>query len=297
LLSFAKKDAAAEPALRNMEAENEKSLAKKGNPLLDCVTPEITPEPEQMDFSPLEENQPSIHETRSGEITLNVVPGKVSILVDHRETASPVAKTLSQLGATISFAALPTGDYVVSQEVGIERKSSSDFAASIIDGRLFRECMELAERFKSPILILEGSPFGTSAIHPNAIRAAIATLIAKIRVSVLQTADAPETAAIVYMIAKKVQEDRQKPVRIRAEKNPTDEDRVQEFVLAGVPGLNNYRSKSLLAHFGNLERVFTASEDELKEAEGIGPKLARQVRNAATHSYGTQKQLKKKPST
>ncbi|HMF34218.1 MAG TPA: ERCC4 domain-containing protein, partial [Candidatus Lokiarchaeia archaeon] len=232
-------------------------------------------------------------ETVLGEITLTITPGQVSILVDHRETASSVVKTLSQLGAVITFGTLPTGDYVASQEVGIERKASNDFAASIIDGRLFRECIELASCYKNPVMILEGPPIGTSAIHPNAIRAAIATIITKLRISVLQTADAQDTAAMVFAIAKKAQEDRQKPVRIRAEKNPTDLDRVQEFVLAGVPGLNNARTKGLLAHFGNLEKIFTASEDELKETEGIGPKLAKQVRTAASHAYGAEKRLKK----
>ncbi len=226
------------------------------------------------------------------ELTLDILPGEVSLLIDHRETASSTVKTLSQLGAKITFAALPTADYVLSSEIAVERKTSADFVASIVDGRLFKECAKLTAYYPCPVLILEGQPIGASALHPNAIRGAIASVMVKFHITILQTADAEDTAALVFAIAKKAQDTgTKKTVRIRADKGPADLDKVQEFVLAGVPGLNNYRAKSLLSQFGSLEKVFTAEEKDLQKAQGIGPKLAKQVRNSATHKYGTEKSL------
>jgi ERCC4-type nuclease len=263
----------------------------------------LPPIPEEGEESPTEETEgveekddmaqataqpPSQHDK---ELTLDITPGEVTLLIDHRETASAVVKALSQLGAKISFAALPTGDYVLSSEIAVERKASPDFVASIVDGRLFKECAKLTAHYPCPVLILEGQPIGASALHPNAIRGAIASVMVKFHITILQTADAQDTAALVFAIAKKAQEGPKKTIRIRADKGPADLDKVQEFVLAGVPGLNNFRAKSLLSHFGSLERVFTAEEKDLQGAEGIGPKLAKQVRNSATHKYGTEKRL------
>ncbi len=267
---------------------------------------ELPPIPEEAEKSPAEKSegveekvdeeqessQPSPqHDKESNELTLEIIPGNVSLLIDHRETASAVVKNLSQLGAKISFAALPTGDYVLSSEIAVERKASADFVASIVDGRLFKECAKLTAHYPCPVLILEGQPIGASALHPNAIRGAIASVMVKFHITILQTADAQDTAALVFAIAKKAQEGPKKTIRIRADKGPADLDKVQEFVLAGVPGLNNFRAKSLLSRLGSLERVFTAEEKDLQGAEGIGPKLAKQVRNSATHKYGFEKRL------
>ena len=259
--------------------------------------PEVATNPPEKSPPPVEVgtvSNPNAIQEEANVVNFTPVPGKVCIIVDHRETASPVVKHLSQLGATITFATLPVGDYVASADICVERKASPDFAASLVDGRLFQECGAIASHFSQPLLLLEGPIVGTSAVHPNAIRGAIATIFAKFRVSVMQAADALETATMLYAIAKKAQEGGAKAFKIRTRKAPAGLDSVQEFVLAGVPGLNNARTKALLAHFGNLEQVFAASEDTLQETEGIGPKLAKQVRSAATHPYSTTRRLGEK---
>ena len=40
-----------------------------------------------------------------------------------------------------------------------------------------------------------------------------------------------------------------------------------------------------MKHFGNVERVFTATEDELMEVEGIGEKKAKEIRRVITAPY------------
>jgi len=44
-----------------------------------------------------------------------------------------------------------------------------------------------------------------------------------------------------------------------------------------IPGIGGERKKRLLKHFGSLKQVRLASLDELSDAEGIGPDLARQI--------------------
>jgi excinuclease ABC subunit C len=50
--------------------------------------------------------------------------------------------------------------------------------------------------------------------------------------------------------------------------------KIRESVLDDFPGLGPVRRAALLAHFGSMERLRAAPAAELREADGIGPKLA-----------------------
>ena len=54
--------------------------------------------------------------------------------------------------------------------------------------------------------------------------------------------------------------------------------KLRESVLDDFPGLGEKKRRALLGHFGSLERLRKASLEELQEVEGIGPKLAKQIR-------------------
>jgi DNA excision repair protein ERCC-4 len=82
---------------------------------------------------------------------------RVRILVDERERKSVIPDLLRRAGAAIDFAQLKVGDYVVSPETAIERKTIHDLLNSIYDGRLFIQCSQLNEHYRKPILIVEGN--------------------------------------------------------------------------------------------------------------------------------------------
>jgi DNA excision repair protein ERCC-4 len=82
---------------------------------------------------------------------------RVRILVDERERKSGIPALLRRAGATIDFAQLKVGDYVVSPETAIERKTIQDLLNSIYDGRLFIQCSQLNEHYIKPVLIVEGN--------------------------------------------------------------------------------------------------------------------------------------------
>jgi DNA excision repair protein ERCC-4 len=82
---------------------------------------------------------------------------RVRILVDERERKSGIPDLLRRAGATIDFAQLKVGDYVVSPETAIERKTIQDLLNSIYDGRLFIQCSQLNEHYIKPVLIVEGN--------------------------------------------------------------------------------------------------------------------------------------------
>ena len=81
----------------------------------------------------------------------------VRIVVDEREKGSRIPTLLRQAGAIIDFAQLKVGDYIVSPETAIERKTVHYLISSIYDGRLFVQCSELAQHYSKPVVIIEGN--------------------------------------------------------------------------------------------------------------------------------------------
>ena len=59
----------------------------------------------------------------------------------------------------------------------------------------------------------------------------------------------------------------------------------QEYLVSSIPGVGNAVAKNLLRHFGSVERVFAATEEELKEVELVGPKTAERIRELVGGEY------------
>ena len=53
--------------------------------------------------------------------------------------------------------------------------------------------------------------------------------------------------------------------------------KIRESVLDDFPGLGKVRREALLVRFGSIEKVKKASENELREVDGIGPRIAGQL--------------------
>ena len=146
-----------------------------------------------MDFSTAQVSNPEVH--------------KVKVYVDRREIRSHVAHSLEKLGVEVILRTLEVGDYVVSDRVGIERKTAEDFLSTFLDGRdLFGQISDLARAYRRPLLIIEGEGlYSKRQIHPNAIRGALSTVAIDFGVPVLFSKDEEDTAALISVIAKREQ--------------------------------------------------------------------------------------------
>ena len=214
---------------------------------------------------------------------------KVKVFADHREIASGVVGELTKLGVEVEARQLDVGDFILSDRVGVERKSVNDFLQSIVDKRLMEQAARLRETFERPILILEGEGlYSLRAIHPNAIRGALAALAVDFGVSILPTRDEKETAAILAIIAKREQIDQARAVAIRGEAKGLTLSELQRFIVEGLPGVSAVLAKRLLEHFGTVERVMSASEKELQEVHGIGVEKAKEIRRVLSAGYETE---------
>ncbi|MHA1148108.1 MAG: DEAD/DEAH box helicase [Promethearchaeota archaeon] len=236
-----------------------------------------------LDFIP-SKNPVSINDY---EIQLRKINGAESytIICDHRETASPVVRLLSLMGAHLKLEHLSVADYMVSERAGIERKTAQDFNDSIRDGRLFNELFSLKENFERAILILEGDPFAETNINPNALYGAITSIILNLGITIYRTTNAQDTAIFLFQLAKKEQAESKGQLKLRFKKAPIEDSRLLEFIISGIPGVNALRAKNLLSELKTLKNIFMADIPDLTKVDNIGKKIAQQIYKIARIKY------------
>ena len=210
---------------------------------------------------------------------------KPVVYADSREGNSKVIRHLSQMEIDVQVRSMAVGDYQVSDDVVIERKTAKDFVDSIIDKRLFKQARELSEEFKHPILILEGDDIYNGMIHPNAIRGTIAAIAIDFGISIIPTRNSQDTAAMIKRMAVREQNGEKVHIQIRTDKKPVSLWEQQLFIIESLPNIGPVNAKNLLQHFGSVEKVITASESELQEVEGIGKKTAKNIRKVVESKY------------
>jgi len=208
-----------------------------------------------------------------------------TIICDNRETASAVVRALSLMGVGLKLEQLAVADYILSERVGIERKSAKDFNDSIKDGRLFNELIELKNNFVRPILILEGDPFMNSNINQNALYGAITSVILNLGITIYKTNDPSDSAMFIYQLAKKEQSDSKKEVKLRFDKKPLEISSLLEYIVAGIPGINALRAKNLLKELQSLQEIFNADIGDLMKVENVGKKIAQEIYKLSRFKY------------
>ena len=213
----------------------------------------------------------------------------VEIVVDQRELDSSIARDLSRKdGVRTRLETLAVGDYVLSDRVAVERKSVSDFLDTLTGGdrSMFEQVGDVARHYARPVVILEGEElYGRRNVHPNAIRGALSSLAIDFGASVLRTDDERDTMELLYTIARREQEEEDRTVSVHGEKAKRTRTEQQEYVVGSIAEVGPVTARALLEHFGSVERVMAASEEELLEVDGVGAVTAERIRDVVGSEY------------
>jgi len=210
---------------------------------------------------------------------------RLGIVVDKGEAGNRVVSRLLKLGLEVRMERLEVGDYQLSDRLVVERKTALDFLRSIADKRLFNQALEMAEKFEKRVLIVEGGRlYSSSGFHPNAVKGALCAMAVQFGISVLQTRTPEETAALLAAMARQEQVGL-KEISLRPKRRASSLAQQQEYIVESLPGVGPKLSKALLERFGTVEKIFTASEQELEQVNLIGPKKARALREALSTPY------------
>lgn len=216
------------------------------------------------------------------------------IIIDHRERSSGIIRELGRRGIDIEVKQLVVADFVLQtkdregniQTIGIEKKTQQDFINSMIDKRILSQLVSLRENFQFPLLIIEGSEniYAMRNIHPNAIRGMLTSIAVDFQIPVLYTTSFRDTAALLEVMAKRLEKTPKPITLVNALKPPTTKE-LQEYIVSSIPSVGATLAKSLLKKFKTIQAVVNASEEELQEVDKIGPKKAKQIKEILTKNY------------
>jgi Fanconi anemia group M protein len=204
------------------------------------------------------------------------------IVIDNREMGSDVVSALSKYECVLIPRQLDVADYILSERVGVERKTLSDFYKSIIDTRLFNQLKALKGAFARPILIIEDNDV-FKQINSKILYGTLASIIVDFAIPVIRTKDANETAEIIFTIAKREQSEKphSRP-QIRQKMKFESLREQQVYLICGLPNVSTERAEALLRHFKSPEKIFTADIEKLTEVPNIGEKIAKRIREVLT---------------
>ena len=224
----------------------------------------------------------------------------VRIVVDERERSSNIPELLKNAGAVIDFAQLKVGDYVVSSETAIERKTVHDLISSIYDGRLFLQCSDLIKYYQKPLLVMQGNiaelaETSQDMEDPDDIKFhaermslaydALITVATEFRIPIIHTPSAEQTAQLlVTLVNRSLQETKSAGPLLRKIKKENPIHIQQLSVLASLPGVGEKLAVRMLKKFHTPIRALNASAAELATIPGFGLARAERVRKVLNTS-------------
>ncbi|MEM0145887.1 MAG: ERCC4 domain-containing protein [Conexivisphaerales archaeon] len=200
----------------------------------------------------------------------------LEIVVDYREQASELPRILSIMGLKVSFRQLSVGDYIISENVAIERKTVHDFLSSLFDGRLFRQADNLNNNYKTPIILIEGDISITSQIlnNPKIYYGALSSLIINYNVKTVFVPTVEESAIFIERLAFNLKKDQKPKIIYKRKSITTDDDQI--YLISSLPGIGPKLAEKIVMAFGSPSKAFNAKLSEL--ARVIGPVKARKVK-------------------
>ena len=203
---------------------------------------------------------------------------EIIIIADNRELNSGIPDLLEASGVHVVMQQLVAGDYMIHDEIVIERKTKEDFVQSIINGQLFGQCAKLKRTGAVPLIIVEGNPYRTlHDISTEAVKGALLSVSISWQIPVIRSSGPEDTARLLMMAASKQENP---PVFIRRKGiKPKKLQRQQHYILQGLPGVGPALAYRLLHHFKTIERIVLADVKSLEQIEGIGKNKAEAIFN------------------
>jgi len=228
------------------------------------------------------EKQTTLHSFDSGR------EDRIIVYADLRERESGIKGLLEGLGCEVVEKQLEVGDYVPGKEIVVERKSVSDFLSSIVDGRLSKQLINMAESYERPLVIVEGDRdelLESRNIHRNAVIGMLTSIALNYRVPILFTESARETAHYIFVIAKREQQGRGSDVRLRLGRKGLTLAEQQQFVVEGLPLVGPKMARVLLEEFKTVKGIANALSKDLQKVDNMGKKKAALIKKVFWSEY------------
>lgn len=202
-----------------------------------------------------------------------------------REFRSELPSMLHRRGLDIEPVTLEVGDYILTSDMCVERKSVSDLIGSLQSGRLYTQCLSMTRYYRRPVLLIEfdpAKPFSLVArsdlrqeISSNDISSKLTLLTLHFPRLRLLWCPSPHATAELFQELKR---GRPEPDAAAAQAVTAESDTVSESAdlynpgphdfLLRMPGVNTKNYRALISNAANLAELATLSQDRLAEILG-----------------------------
>jgi len=205
-----------------------------------------------------------------------------TIIVDSREanTASKIVKGLRERGVNVRIETLEKGDYILSDECAVERKTVHDFVYTLTRRYLFEQLFKLKEAYPKSLILLEGYLqiiYKFSRIQPVAVWGAMFNL-AKNGIAIVNTTSYKETTDFLYVAARQEQiVEKRVPTLHPIKKTETLAD-AQVYFVASLPNIGREKAISLLKSYQTPLNAFMSVDEWSKTVYGLGPIISGKVK-------------------
>ncbi len=219
-------------------------------------------------------------------------PEEPTIIVDSREasSASKIAKGLIEKGVNIKTETLEKGDYILSDECAVERKTVQDFVYTLTRRYLFEQIFRLKEAYPKSLLLIEGYMpmiYKFSKIQPVAVWGAMFNL-AKNGVAMVNTASQKETVDFLYVAARQEQIVEKRSPTVHAFKNYDTVSEAQLYFIASLPNVGREKATAILQSYQTPQNALINVDDWSKTVNGLGPVITNKVKQILTTPYKEQ---------
>ncbi|XP_027695290.1 DNA repair endonuclease XPF [Vombatus ursinus] len=207
-----------------------------------------------------------------------------SVIVDMREFRSELPSLIHRRGIDIEPVTLEVGDYILTPEICVERKSISDLIGSLNNGRLYSQCISMSRYYRRPVLLIEfdpSKPFSLTSrgslhqeISSNDISSKLTLLTLHFPKLRILWCPSPHATAELFEELKqnKPQPDATTAMAITADAETLPDSEKynpgpQDFLLK-MPGVNAKNCCSLMNHVKSIAELTTLSQDNLSDILG-----------------------------
>ncbi|KAI0644351.1 hypothetical protein C8Q79DRAFT_141818 [Trametes meyenii] len=227
------------------------------------------------------------------------------VIVDMREFRSSLPSLLHASGLMVLPVTLTVGDYILTPDICVERKSIPDLVSSFNSGRLYTQCELMSAHYKQPILLIEfeehksfsleavadvksyakSTKFSSKKKDPRSDNASSAaqSIQSKLvlltltfpRVRILWSSSPYATAEVFNDLKTNIAEpDPGKAVLVGAEEDPdagAGVNAAAEELLRSLPGVTAKNVKHVMSRVGSVRELCELGLADVQDILGVEP--------------------------
>jgi ERCC4-type nuclease len=212
-----------------------------------------------------------------------------TIIVDSREasSAAKIVKGLIERGVKVKTETLEKGDYILSDQCAVERKTVTDFVYTLTRRYLFEQLFGLKDAYPKSLILLEGYLpiiYKFSHIQPVAVWGAMFNL-AKNGIAIVNTTSYKETTDFLYVAARQEQIVEKRTPTVHPFKKTETLSDAQVYFVASLPSIGREKATAILKAYQTPINALINVDDWTKTVHGLGPIISNKVKEVLSTPY------------